>query len=80
MKLAMFRVDTLVGPFDRFGIVTLDGDPQDTVENARDNLGSIVDVNFAYAAMEADNGEANPTALARFLPARPAGLCRALRY
>ena len=56
MKLAMFRVDTLVGPFDRFGIVTLDGDPQDTVENARDNLGSIVDVNFAYAAMEADNG------------------------
>ena len=61
MKLAMFRVDTLVGPFDRFGIVTLDGDPQDTVENARDNLGSIVDVTFAYAEMEAENGAANPT-------------------
>ena len=41
MKLAMFRVDTLVGPFDRFGIVTLDGDPHETVENARDNSGSI---------------------------------------
>ncbi len=61
MKLAMFRVDTLVGPFDRFGIVTLDGDPHETVENARDNSGSIVDVNFAFAAMEADHGEANPT-------------------
>ena len=57
MKLAMFRVNTLVGPFDRFGIVTLDGDPHETVENARDNSGSIVDVNFAFAAMEADHGD-----------------------
>ncbi len=37
MKLAMFRVDTPVGPFDRFGIVALEGGPADTIESARNS-------------------------------------------
>ncbi len=61
MKLAMFRVDTPVGPFDRFGIVALEGGPADTIESARNSAGRIIDVNFAFAAMQADRGEANPT-------------------
>ena len=61
MKLATFRVDTPVGPFDRFGVVLLDGGPGDTIENSRQGRGRIVDVNFAHAAMEADGGSLNPT-------------------
>ena len=59
MKLATFRVETPVGPFDRFGVVLLDGGPGDTIEDARQNKGSVVDVNFAHAAMETDGGGAN---------------------
>jgi hypothetical protein len=61
MKLATFRVETPVGPFDRFGVVLLDGGPSDTIENSRQGRGRIVDVNFAHAAMEADGGSLNPT-------------------
>ncbi|MGI9258406.1 MAG: fumarylacetoacetate hydrolase family protein [Gammaproteobacteria bacterium] len=59
MKLAMFRVDTPVGPFRRLGVVTLDGGPADTIESARRNAGYVVDANFAFAAMEADWGRSN---------------------
>lgn len=61
MKLATFRVDTPVGPFDRFGVVLLDGGPGDTIESSRHGRGRIVDANFAHAAMEADSGSPNPT-------------------
>ena len=64
MKLATFRVETPVGPFDRFGIVLLDGGPGDTIENARRSAGRIVDVNFVYAAMARDRGLANAGARA----------------
>ena len=70
MKLAIFRVDTPVGPFNRFGIVSLEGGPADTIESARKNAGRIMDVNFAFSAMEADRGETNPTGrAAAFCPA-----------
>ncbi len=70
MKLAMFRVDTPVGPFHRFGIVMLEGGPADTIESARKSAGHIIDVNFAFAAMEAHRGEVNPTGrAAAFCPA-----------
>ncbi|MBT4906666.1 MAG: fumarylacetoacetate hydrolase family protein [Rhodospirillaceae bacterium] len=59
MKLATFRVETPVGPFDRFGIVLLDGGSGDTIENARRGAGRVVDVNFVHAAMAADRGQAN---------------------
>ena len=45
MKLATFRVETPVGPFDRFGVVRLDDG--DTIENARHGKGQIIDINFA---------------------------------
>ena len=61
MKLAMFRVDTPVGPCERFGIVELEGGADDTIERARAAAGSVTDVNFAHAAMEADRGVANAT-------------------
>lgn len=70
MKLAMFWVDTPVGPFARFGLVTLDGGPADTIESARKGAGGLVDVNFAYAAMQADRGAVNATGRAdAFCPA-----------
>ncbi|MBT3399558.1 MAG: fumarylacetoacetate hydrolase family protein [Rhodospirillaceae bacterium] len=68
MKLATFRVETPVGPFDRFGVVRLDDG--DTIENARHGKGQIIDINFAYAAMQADGGDSNPTGRAEaFCPA-----------
>lgn len=49
MKLATFRVQTAVGPFDRFGVVV-------------DGLGRrlIVDASFAHAAQAAERGLATP--------------------
>lgn len=64
MKLATFRVQTSVGPFDRFGLVCLDGGPDELVESARKSAGWIVDMNFAHAAMSADRGLSNPNARA----------------
>ena len=60
MKLATFRVQTPVGPFERFGIVLLDGGPGDQAASARQSLGWIVDVNFASAAMCAEAGAGHP--------------------
>lgn len=64
MKLATFQVETPVGPFDRFGIVLLDGVAADVVENARSGRGRVVDVNFAYSAKMADAGHSNAQFLA----------------
>ena len=60
MKLATFRIQTAVGPFERFGIVSLDGGPEDHALSARQSLGWIVDVNFASAAKFAESGAGNP--------------------
>lgn len=60
MKLATFRVRTPVGPFDRFGIVRLDGGAEDHAASARQSLGWIVDVNFTCAAMCAEAGAGHP--------------------
>lgn len=60
MKLAMFRVETPLGPLARFGVVRLDGGPADTIEAARKGAGQIVDVNAAFAAMQADRGHGAP--------------------
>ena len=37
MKLAMFKIDTPVGPQSRFGVVKLDGGTDNTIEDARTN-------------------------------------------
>lgn len=60
MKLATFRVSTPVGPFDRFGLVRLDGGEANVVEDSRTGAGCVVDANFAYAALCAENGHADP--------------------
>ena len=59
MKLATFRLDTPIGPFDRFGIVRLDGTAKDTIASSRVRAGWIIDANAAYAALAADRGKAN---------------------
>ena len=61
MKLAMFRVDTAVGPQSRLGVVTLDNGTKNTIEDARSEAGYVVDVNFALAAKLAVAGHGNPT-------------------
>ena len=70
MKLATFRVHTPVGPFERFGIVRLDGGPEDRATRARQSQGWIIDVNFAFAAKSAEGGVGNPNRRAdAFCPA-----------
>jgi Fumarylacetoacetate (FAA) hydrolase family len=59
MKLATFRVDTPLGPFDRFGIVRLDGGAQDVAASARAGAGWVIDACAAYAAFMSDRGKAN---------------------
>ena len=44
MKLAMFKIDTPVGPQSRFGVVKLDGGTDNTIEDARTNAGNVVDI------------------------------------
>ena len=61
MKLAMFRVNTAVGPQSRLGVVTLDNGTNNTIEDARSEAGYIVDVNFALAAKMATEGHGNPS-------------------
>ena len=61
MKIATFRVNTPLGPFDRFGIVLLDGNKNSIIEDSRLGKGCIVDVNFTYAAMELEKGRVNST-------------------
>ena len=39
MKLTTFRVNTPVGPLERFGLVRLDGVVGDTVSSARAGVG-----------------------------------------
>ena len=56
MKLATFRVETSIGPFDRFGVVILNGGVNDTIINSRENKGIVLDVNFIFAAMENSKG------------------------
>jgi 2-keto-4-pentenoate hydratase/2-oxohepta-3-ene-1,7-dioic acid hydratase in catechol pathway len=65
MKLATFRVETPIGPFDRFGLVRLDGN--DVIAAARDAAGWVVDANAAFAAFARDQGRPNPTACANAL-------------
>ncbi len=60
MKLATFRIQTPVGPFERFGIVSLDGGPEDHALSARQSRGWIIDVNFACAAKCAGTGAGDP--------------------
>ena len=64
MKLATFRVQTSIGPFDRFGVVRLAGGPNDVADSARRSDGWVIDANFAHAAMAADHGLNNPNARA----------------
>lgn len=64
MKLATFRVQTSVGPFDRLGIVRLAGSQDQAVESSRRADGWVIDANIAYAAMSADLGAADPRARA----------------
>lgn len=59
MKLATFRIDTLIGPFDQFGIVKLDGTANDVVASSRVSAGWIIDTNIAYAVFSADQGKVN---------------------
>jgi 2-keto-4-pentenoate hydratase/2-oxohepta-3-ene-1,7-dioic acid hydratase in catechol pathway len=49
MKLATYRVETAVGPFERFGVVHLAG-----------AQGWVIDANFAYAARCAAEGHPSP--------------------
>jgi len=67
MKIAMFRVDTVVGSQARLGVVTLDGGVNNTIEDARMGAGDIVDVNFAFAAKLAAAGHGNPSVRANAL-------------
>jgi 2-keto-4-pentenoate hydratase/2-oxohepta-3-ene-1,7-dioic acid hydratase in catechol pathway len=64
MKLATFRIDTAVGPVDRFGIVRLDGAADDVVASSRAGAGWIIDANAAYGALLAQQGKANPPVMA----------------
>lgn len=72
MKLATFRVQTNVGPFDRLGVVRLAGGSRDPMESARRDEGLVIDANFAFAAMLAAKGE--PAANARADAACPASV------
>ena len=67
MKLATFQVQTPVGPFDRFGIVLIDGGADAVVSQSRSGQGRVVDVNSACAAMLADRGHLTAEARARAL-------------
>jgi 2-keto-4-pentenoate hydratase/2-oxohepta-3-ene-1,7-dioic acid hydratase in catechol pathway len=70
MKLAMFQVDTPIGPVARFGVVELDGDPAETINSARCGAGTITDVNAAFAGRQAERGHGDPTLRAdAFCPA-----------
>lgn len=68
MKLATFRIETPIGPFDRFGLVRLDDN--DVIAAAREGSGWVVDANAAFAAFAREQGHANSTARANaFVPA-----------
>ena len=60
MKLAMFRVETPLGPVARFGVVTLEGGPADIIDAARRGAGTITDVNAAFAGLQAERGHGSP--------------------
>lgn len=65
MKLATFQIETPIGPFDRFGLVRLDGN--DVIAAAREAAGWVIDANAAFAAFARDQGRPNPTARANAL-------------
>ena len=68
MKLATFRIETPIGPFDRFGLVRLEGN--DVIAAARDAACWVIDANAAFAAFAHDQGRANPSARAdAYVPA-----------
>ena len=70
MKLTTFCVDTPIGPFERFGLVKLDGGAKDVVSSARAGSGWVIDANVAYAAFLAHRGKPNASVRAdRFCPA-----------
>jgi hypothetical protein len=69
MKLATFRVDTPIGPFDRFGVVRLDGGAKDIVAAARAGAGWMIDANAAYAAFMSDRARRTRIRADTFCPA-----------
>ncbi|MBA4791615.1 MAG: fumarylacetoacetate hydrolase family protein [Rhizobiales bacterium] len=65
MKLATFRIETPVGPVDRFGTVFADT----AIGAARMGEGWVLDANAAFAALSAAAGKPSPTLRAdAFLP------------
>src|SRR3712207_5817810 len=54
MKLCTFRITTVNGWFDRFGIVQVGGAGSPFTNRADDTF--VVDANAAYAAMSSDQG------------------------
>lgn len=56
MKLATFRVQTDLGPFDRLGVVLLENEQGAAAAGAP----AIIDVNFAFAGLAAERGKPYP--------------------
>ena len=70
MKLATFRLETPIGPVDRFGVVLCDPADNDPIAASRSGRGYVLDVNAAYAALAAAEGRPSPAMRAdAFLPA-----------
>jgi 2-keto-4-pentenoate hydratase/2-oxohepta-3-ene-1,7-dioic acid hydratase in catechol pathway len=59
MKLATFRINTPIGPIERFGLVRLEGGLADTVLSARAGAGWIIDANAAYKSFLVNGGTTN---------------------
>lgn len=57
MKLATFRLNGLLGPVDRFGLIWSGSAETDAISSARSGNGWAVDVNAAYGALSAARGK-----------------------
>lgn len=69
MKLATFRIETPVGPMERFGTVITDTCVDAAIAAARNGAGWVVDANAAFAALSEAAGKPNPSLRAdAFLP------------
>ncbi|MBX3540034.1 MAG: fumarylacetoacetate hydrolase family protein [Chelatococcus sp.] len=79
MKLATFRLNTPLGPVDRFGIIWAGNDiDADPVSIARSGGGWVVDVNAAFAALSASQRKPAPSLRANAFAPADLNACAAL--